>query len=208
LIVIAAETLTVAAVAIPEFWMGLILILLFHSVLGVAPAPIGRLDPLVEAPDGPSGLMLLDSLMAGNLDAFLSAATHLVLPAVALAFLAFPSIARITSASLRSVLNQDFVMACRANGDRGLQLYRKVVPVALPPVLTNIGIVVGYLIAGDFLLEKVFAWPGVGLYAVTAVQVGDYAAIQAIVLMVAFAYVAVFLLVDAINVIIDPRISR
>src|SRR6185437_210623 len=100
----------------------------------------------------------------------------------------------------------DFVLAARANGDAGAHLYlRRILPVALPPIVTSVGIVSGYLIAGDFLIEKVFAWPGVGLYAVNGLAVNDFNVIVGAVFFSVLVYVFVFVIVDVLNGVLDPR---
>jgi peptide/nickel transport system permease protein len=203
----AASLLSVAGAAIPEFWFGLILILVFYVYLGVAPEPVGRLsDTIMSPPSGPTGLYTVDGVLHWRWDVVESALAHLALPAIALGFLALPSVARVTRATMRTVLAEDFVVTARANGDRGLRLYLlRVLPVAAPPIVTAMGLLSGYLLAGDFLLEKIFGWPGVGLYTIDAVQNGDYAVVEAAVLLAALVYVLIFFLVDVVNTVIDPR---
>lgn len=198
--------LTAAGAAVPEFWLGIVFIALFYVYLGVAPAPVGRLAASVTAPNGPTGFYVLDGLLNWRWDVVGSALAHLVLPAVTLGIVATPPIARVTRATMKSVFGTDFVLAARANGDYGLHLYlRRVLPVALPPIITSAGIVSGYLIAGDFLIEKVFAWPGVGLYAVNGLAVNDFNVIVGAVFFSTIVYVFVFLVVDVLNGVLDPR---
>jgi peptide/nickel transport system permease protein len=198
--------LTAATAAIPEFWLGIVFIAIFYVDLGVAPAPVGRLSVNITPPSGPTGLYVLDGVLNWRWDVVGSALGHLVLPAFALAIVAIPPIARVTRATMKSVLGTEFVLAARANGDSGLRLYlRRILPVALPPIITSIGIVSGFLIAGDFLIEKVFAWPGVGLYAVNGLAVNDFNVIVGAVFFSTIVYVLIFLIVDILNGVLDPR---
>jgi ABC-type dipeptide/oligopeptide/nickel transport system permease component len=197
---------TVVGAALPEFWVGLVLIALLYAELGIVPAPFGRLGAETVPPPGVTGLYLVDALLTGELATFLDALAHVVVPASALAFVVLAPIARVTRATVRDVLAEDFVLAARANGDSGLRLLLgRVLPVASPPILTMLALVVGFLVAGGALVEKVFAWPGLGLYAVQAVRIGDFSALQGVVLVVALAYVLVFLLADVAGAILDPR---
>ena len=198
--------LTAATAAVPEFWLGIVLIAVFYVHFSVVPAPVGRLAATITPPDGPTGLYVVDGILHWRWDVVGSALAHLVLPACALAIVATPPIARVTRATMRSVFGTDFVLAARANGDSGLHLYlRRILPVALPPIVTSIGIVSGYLIAGDFLIEKVFGWPGVGLYAVNGLAVNDFNVIVGAVFFSTLVYVVVFVVVDVLNGILDPR---
>jgi peptide/nickel transport system permease protein len=198
--------LTAATAAIPEFWLGIVLIAIFYVHFGIAPAPVGRVAASVNPPSGPTGLHVVDGILHWQWDVVGSSLAHLVLPACTLAIIAVPPIARVTQATMRSVFGTDFVLAARANGDFGIRLYfRRILPVAMPPIVTSIGIVSGYLIAGDFLIEKVFAWPGVGLYAVNGLAVNDFNVIVGAVFFSTLVYVIIFVAVDLLNALLDPR---
>jgi peptide/nickel transport system permease protein len=129
------------------------------------------------------------------------------LPALTLGLIIAPMFARMTNAALTEVLSSDYIRYARATGVGRSVLYRYALRNSLPPVLTVMGIVVVYLLGGDVLIEKVFAWPGIGLYAVNAVTNDDYAALQGFVLLSAAFTMLVYLVVDLIHSLVDPRVA-
>ncbi len=189
------------------FFSGLLLVYVFYYRLGWAPAPLGRLDVFYSAPDEVTGFYLIDSLIAGDLDTFRAALTQLVLPAVTLGFFALAPIARITRAAMLAALSSDFVRTAKANG-----LSPRVVIVtyafrnAMLPVVTTLGMVFSFLLGANVLVEKVFAWPGIGSYAVEALIKSDFAPVQGFVLIMAILYIILNLLIDLLYGIIDPRV--
>ena len=194
-------------VAIPDFWLALILLLIFFVFLGWLPGPVGRLDLMAVPPDGPTGFYVIDSLIRGQWDTFRNAVSHLILPMIAMGFPAAAPILRLTRNATLSVLNSDYIAFGRAAGLRGAPLYMKyVLRNALPGAVTMAGLIAGYMIGGAVLVERVFSWPGVGLYAVNSLQTTDYPAIQGFVLLSAVTYMLVFLAVDLVQSVIDPRV--
>ena len=194
-------------VAIPDFWLALILLLVFFVFLGWLPGPVGRLDLMAVPPDGPTGFYVIDSLIRGQWDTFRNAVSHLILPMIAMGFPAAAPILRLTRNATLSVLNSDYIAFGRAAGLRGAPLYMKyVLRNALPGAVTMAGLIAGYMIGGAVLVERVFSWPGVGLYAVNSLQTTDYPAIQGFVLLSAVTYMLVFLAVDLVQSVIDPRV--
>lgn len=194
-------------VAVPDFWLALILLLVFFVFLGWLPGPVGRLDITAIPPDGPTGFYVLDSLIRGQWDTFRNALSHLILPMIAMGFPAAAPILRLTRNATLSVLNSDYIAFGRASGLRGAPLYMKyVLRNALPGAVTMAGLIAGYMIGGAVLVERVFSWPGVGLYAVNSLQNSDYPAIQGFVLLSAVTYMLVFLAVDLVQSVIDPRV--
>ena len=194
-------------VAIPDFWLALILLLIFFVFLGWLPGPVGRLDITAIPPDGPTGLYLIDSLLLGEWATFRNAVSHIILPMVAMGFPAVAPILRLTRNATLSVLNSDYIAFGKAAGLKGLPLYLKyVLRNALPGAVTMTGLIAGYMIGGAVLVERVFSWPGVGLYAINSLTTTDYPAIQAFVLLSAVTYMVVFLVVDLVQSMIDPRV--
>jgi len=196
-----------AGVSLPVFFTGLLLVYLFYFKLGWAPAPIGRLDAFSTAPPQITGFYLIDSLVTGNFDTFLTAAGQLILPALTLAVFSLAPIARMTRASMLAVLASDFVRTARASGltDRTVILtyaFRN----AMLPVVTTLGMVFSFLLGANVLVEKVFAWPGIGSYAVEALIASDFAPVQGFVLAMAVLYVVLNLAIDILYGIIDPRV--
>lgn len=198
---------TTAGVSLPVFFTGLLLVYVFYYLLGWAPAPLGRLDIFAFPPPQVTGFYLIDSLIAGEFETFRAAAAQLVLPALTLGIFSLAPIARMTRASMLAVLASDFVRTARASG---LSRRRVIVTYAfrnaMLPVVTTLGMVFSFLLGANVLVEKVFAWPGIGSYAVEALIAGDYAPIQGFVLTMAILYVALNLLIDLLYGVIDPRV--
>ncbi len=194
-------------VAIPDFWLGLILLLVFFVFLGWLPGPVGRLEIAATSPDGPTGLFVIDSLVTGDWATLRMAVKHLLMPMVAIGFPAIAPILRLTRNATLSVLNSDYIAFGRASGLKGASLYLKyVLRNALPGAVTMTGLIAGYMIGGAVLVERVFSWPGIGLYAYNSLTNTDYPAIQGFVLLSAVTYMVVFLVVDLVQSTIDPRV--
>ena len=196
-----------AGVSLPVFFTGLLLVYIFYFNLGWSPAPIGRLDAFATAPRDITGFYLIDSLLTGDIETFRSALGQLILPAFTLGIFSLAPIARMTRASMLAVLASDFVRTARASGlsDRKVILtyaFRN----AMLPVVTTLGMVFSFLLGANVLVEKVFAWPGSGSYAVEALLQSDFAPVQGFVLTMAVLYVALNLIIDMLYGVIDPRV--
>jgi ABC-type dipeptide/oligopeptide/nickel transport system permease component len=203
----ACRVVATAGVSLPVFFSGLLLVYVFYFVLGWAPAPLGRLDSFASPPPTVTGFYLIDSLVAGDLETFRAALAQILLPGATLAIFALAPIARITRASMLSALASEFVRTARAAGLSG----RRVVLTyafrnAMLPVVTTLGMVFSFLLGANVLVEKVFAWPGVGSYAVEALIASDYAPVQGFVLTMALLYVVLNLMIDLAYGAIDPRV--
>jgi peptide/nickel transport system permease protein len=202
-----ARVLTTAGVSLPTFFTGLLLIYVFYYVLGWAPAPLGRLDSVWAPPPRVSGLFTLDSLLAGDAALLGACLKQLVLPAVTMALFVMAPIARMTRASMLGALGSDFIRTARASGlTRGTVLYRYAFRNAMLPVVTTLGMVFSFMLGANVLVEKVFAWPGIGSYALDALVASDYAPVQGFVLTMASLYVLLNLLIDVLYGLIDPRV--
>ncbi|MDA0672934.1 MAG: ABC transporter permease [Cyanobacteria bacterium] len=198
--------LATAGVSLPTFFTGLFLVYVLYYKLGIAPAPLGRLDLLHSAPPQITGLYLIDSLLAGDLELFGVAAAQLFLPTVTLGLFALAPLARVTRASMLGMLSSDFIRTARASGFPPRQvLFGYAFRNAMLPVITTLGVVFSFLLGANILVEKVFAWPGIGSYAVEALVASDYAPIQGFILTMALLYVVLNLLIDLLYVVIDPR---
>jgi len=199
---------TTAGVSLPVFFTGLLLSFVFYFLLGWAPSPLGRIDPYVSAPATVTGFYLIDSLLAGNGEAFWSSLRQLILPAITLALFVMAPVARMTRASMLGVLSADFVRTARAMGlSRARVLYGYAFRNAFLPVLTTIGMVFSFMLGANVLVEKVFAWPGIGSFAIESLVASDYAPVQGFVLTMAILYVALNLIIDLLYLAIDPRVS-
>jgi dipeptide transport system permease protein len=202
----ACRVIATAGVSLPVFFTGLILIYVFYYHLGWAPPPLGRLDIFYSPPPQVTGFYLIDSLIAGDGEVFVAALKQLILPALTLAIFSLAPIARMTRASMLAVLSSDFVRTARASG---LAPFTVVITYAfrnaMLPVITTLGMVFSFLLGANVLVEKVFAWPGIGSFAVEALIASDFAPLQGFVLTMAVMYVALNLLIDILYGVIDPR---
>jgi dipeptide transport system permease protein len=203
----ACRIVSTAGVSLPVFFTGLILVYVFYYRLGWAPAPLGRLDVFFTEPPHVTGFYLIDSLIARDPETFMAALKQLMLPALTLAIFSLAPIARMTRASMLAVLSSDFVRTARASG---LSAYTVIITYAfrnaMLPVITTLGMVFSFLLGANVLVEKVFAWPGIGSYAVEALLASDFAPVQGFVLTMAVMYVAINLMIDVLYGVIDPRV--
>jgi dipeptide transport system permease protein len=198
---------TTAGVSLPVFFTGLVLVYVFYFKLGWSPAPLGRLDVFASAPPDVTGFYLIDSLLARNVETFQSVLNQLILPATTLAIFSLAPIARITRASMLAVLASDFVRTARASGlGPGTVIVTYAFRNAMLPVITTLSMVFSFLLGANVLVEKVFAWPGIGSYAVEALIASDFAPVQGFVLTMAVLYVLLNLLIDILYGVIDPRV--
>jgi ABC-type dipeptide/oligopeptide/nickel transport system permease component len=198
---------TTAGVSLPTFFTGLLLVYLFYYLAGIAPAPLGRLDVFASAPPQWSGFYLIDSLIAGDTETFRAALAQLILPAMTLAIFSLAPLARITRASMLATLGSEFVRTARAGGLAPSRIvYVYAFRNAVLPVITTLGMVFSFLLGANVLVEKVFAWPGVGSYAVEALIASDYAPVQGFALTMALLHVALNLAIDLLYWLVDPRV--
>lgn len=200
-----SRVFSILGVSMPVFWTGLLLLLLFYYKLGWLPGT-GRLSLFTPAPDRITGLLIIDSLLTLNFEAFKDALSHIILPAVVLGYSATASIARITRSSMLDVLRQDYIRTAKAKGiGKRLVIYRHALRNALIPVVTIIGLTFGGLLEGAVLTETIFGWPGLGRYIVNALLFLDYPAVMGGTLFVAVVYSLVNLVVDIVYAVLDPR---
>jgi ABC-type dipeptide/oligopeptide/nickel transport system permease component len=196
-----------AGVSLPVFFTGLLLVYVFYFKLGWSPAPLGRLDAFTTAPPQITGFYLLDSLLAHNLDTFRASLSQILLPGITVAIFSLAPITRMTRASMLAVLASDFVRTARASGlDSRTVIITYAFRNAMLPVVTTLGMVFSFLLGANVLVEKVFAWPGIGSYAVEALITSDFAPVQGFVLTMAILYVALNLIIDLLYGVIDPRV--
>jgi peptide/nickel transport system permease protein len=202
-----SRLLGVGGVAMPTFWTGLLVLYVFFYELGVAPPPLGRLSAGASAPAAITGLYTIDALLTANWAALRSSLAQLVLPALTLGFSVMAPLTRMVRATMLEVLESDYIKAAWAAGlPRRTIIYGDALRNCMIPVITLIGVVFGFLMAGNVVVEIVFAWPGIGNYAVTSLMSKDSGPIQSFVLFVAIVYVLVNLAVDLAYGLVDPRI--
>lgn len=200
--------LSIGGLAIAGFWLAIMLQLVFAMDLDLLPLR-GRIDVALGAPPRVTGFLLIDTLLAGRWDMFVSACRHLVLPAVTLALPGLATIARFTRSGVLETLQKDFVLYARAAGYGRVRLAAiYVLRNAITVTVTQIGLLFGALISGAVAVEAIFDWPGLGTYAVQAILSADYKALLAVTLVVGVVYAVVNVVVDVAQALIDPRVAE
>ena len=201
-----AMVVALVGVSMPIFWLGLMEQWIFSINLGWLPTS-GReevRDPVTAI----THFYLIDTLLQGRFDQFVASVKYLILPGVALATIPTAIIARMTRASMLEVMHSDFVRTARAKGQKmWIVIYKHALKNALIPVLTVIGLQTGLLLGGAILTETIFSWPGIGRYIYEAIGYRDYPVIQSGILIVAFLFVLINLIVDILYTVIDTRIK-
>ena len=194
---------TVSGLAIASFWLGIMLQLSASMWLGLTPlgSRIG-----VSAPRLITGLFVLDAALTLNGAALLSSLKHLLLPALTLSFASLATLARFTRSGVLDVIQKDFILYERAMGlPPRIVVCKYVLRNALISTVTQVGLLFGLLLAGAVVIEAVFDWPGLGLYAYQSIVLSDYQAILGVTLLSGFVYVTVNLAVDLVLTLVDPR---
>jgi ABC-type dipeptide/oligopeptide/nickel transport system permease component len=200
------RVLSVSGASMPTFWFGIIVLIFFWAGLGWF--PVGRSDTEVFASIAhPTGLYVLDAVLAGSLTALADALWHLVLPACVLGYTTTAIIARMMRSSLVEELGQDYVDAARAKGlPERLVIRRHARRNALMPTVTVIGLTIGILIEGTVVVEIIFLWPGLGRWVADAVLQGDQATTLAFTLFTCIIILVLNLIVDVIYAYLDRRV--
>ena len=201
-----ARVLSLFFVSFPSFWLAMIFQTWFGRDLGLFPIS-KRLPILVSPPESATGLFLIDSLIQLDIETFMVSLKHLFIPALVLSFGAFASITRITRASMVEALEKDFVRMERAIGiPYRVIIFKYVLRNALIATITVISLNFGWLMAGAILIETIFDWPGLGLYAVKASLSLDFQPIMGIAILYGVVFSVVNILTDIVYGILDPRI--
>ncbi len=198
--------LALVGISMPIFWSGVLMIILFSGVLHWLPSG-GRINPLL-APVGGTGLFLVDTLLSGDLEAFVDALRHIILPALALSLYSMAIITRMTRSSMLDALNEDYVRTARAKGLTPRRVHKHhALRNAMLPVTTVIGLQLGSLLGGAMLTETVFAWPGIGKFIVDSILKSDFPIVQGTVMLIGVIFVVINLVVDIVYAFLDPRIK-
>jgi len=192
--------------ALPDFWLALLIIFVLFHLLHIIPPPMGRFPLSLTPPSTITGFYTIDALITGNMAALRGAVGALVGPVLTLGLLYGGPIAKLTRQTMLDILQSDYIRFARACGvsDRAVATYafRSI----LPPVLTLIGWLYASLIGGAVLVETVFSWNGVGQYAVQSIVNKDYAPVQAFVLVAGIFSLSVYLVLDLLHMLVDPRV--
>lgn len=201
----------VAGVAIPAFMLAMILQMVFYGTLGWFPIQ-GRIgsEILIDSPfPRITGFYLIDTLLAGRREAFLSAVSHIVLPVLTLTIVTLASVTRITRNMMVEVLTEDYMQTVFAYGlPKRVIYYRYALKATLIPMLTVIGLTYGYLLGAAVVVEFIFDWPGLGGFLVFSIVQNDFPAVLGTTVFLATAYLTINLIVDLLYFVIDPRLRN
>jgi peptide/nickel transport system permease protein len=198
---------SITGLALPVFWLAIMVQFFFFAKLNWFPDG-QRLSSDVDPPRHITGLYTVDALVTGNWNTFTDAWWHLALPVAVLTYGSLAVVTRMVRGGMLEVLNQDYIRTARAKGlTSNTVIARHALKNALLPTVTQLGLQVGLLLSGAFLVEMVFSWPGIGRYAVDAIQRTDYNAIMATTLVIAVIFVLMNLVVDILYLFLDPRIE-
>ncbi|EIM26358.1 ABC transporter permease [Microvirga lotononidis] len=192
--------------SVPIFWFGIVGLVIFYAGLAWVGGP-GRVDVYYEGiVPSVTGMMLIDSLIAGEVEVFWNALSHIILPACILAYAAMAYITRMTRSFTLEQLSQDYVIAARA---KGVSPAGTVIGHVLPNIgvqlITVLAISYGNLLEGAVVTEVVFSWPGIGQYMTNALMIGDMNAILAATIIVGIIFMILNFLADVAYAVLDPR---
>jgi ABC-type dipeptide/oligopeptide/nickel transport system permease component len=205
----ASRLIATLGVSMPTFVTGLLLIYIFYFRIGIAPEPIGRIDPFLFEPDKVTGFLTLDALIARDGEVFWGALKQLALPATTMALFAMAPLTRMTRAAMIGTLNAEFIRTARASGlSRYTIIFTYAFRNAMLPVITTMGMTFSYMLGANVLVERVFSWPGIGAFAMDSIINLDYAPLQGFMLAMAAIFIMVNLTVDLATALIDPRASK
>ncbi|NIN66615.1 MAG: ABC transporter permease subunit [Anaerolineae bacterium] len=201
-----SRVVALSSISMPVFWLGMVLQLILGMKFHLLPIS-GRFDPRVPFPPNVTGMLLVDSLLAADLESFRIAVKHMALPAFCQALIGIALITRLLRADILEVMQRDFVTMARASGlPERVILAKYVLKNALIATVAMLGFLFGWQLGGSVMIETVFDWPGIGLYAVKSAMTLDFQPIMGITLFVGLLFTIVNLLVDISYGIIDPRI--
>ncbi len=204
----ATRIFVVSGIALPPFWFGLLLQLAFATWLGLLPTS-GRLSVFTEPPPPITGLLLVDSLLRGDFALFREALSHIILPAIVLSLPCLASILRVNRSEMVEALRMDYVTAARAHGVTPWRIVMvHALKNAMLPTLAIIGLRWGWMMSSTVLVETVFDWPGIGLYAVSSAIAGDFKPVMGVTLIVGLNFMIANLVVDLLYGVLDPRLRR
>ena len=201
-----ARVFSLLGVSIPIFWLGLVLIWVFAVQLHLLPSD-GRLAATTKYTQI-TGFVMIDAIIQGNSPLFFDALSHLTLPALALSTVPMAVTMRMTRSAMLEVLRADYIRTARSKGLRERVItIRHAFKNASLPVVTTIGLQVGFLLSGAILTETIFSWPGIGRWVFESILNRDYPIVQGMSLIIAVIFVVVNLIVDLVYGSLDPRIS-
>lgn len=206
----AARVISLLGAATPAFWLAILAQLFaFHFLVGFPIAGRVSMGVLMRHPlENVTGLLVLDSLIQGNIPVLLSALQHLILPVFTLTICFMAGITRLTRASMIHVMQQDYIRTAEAMGVGSIKvIYKYALRNALIPPLTFMGTLFGFLLGGVVLVEFIFSWPGIGRHTVDAIGAADFPVVMGVTLVSAVIFLSLNLIVDMLYVVINPAIE-
>lgn len=204
---VIGRVLAVLGSSMAPVWLGLLLIFGLYSTARLFPGPVGRLPIGMKPPEGPTGLIVLDGLLTGDPSVSLEALRYLALPAITLGLGASAAVLKMVRSAMIATDESGFVRTARAYGVPGRQiLWRDQLRNAMLQVLTAIGLVFGFLLGGNVIVERLFSWPGMGRVAYDALGSNDLELLQGYALVIGVMYIALNFVVDLLYGVVDPRI--
>ncbi|MBI3733118.1 MAG: ABC transporter permease [Chloroflexi bacterium] len=195
-----------SSISFPRFWLAIVLQLIFAMTLGWMPVG-GRFDVRQTLPRTVTGLLLVDSLLAGSLTDFLTAAKHIIMPAICQSLTVIAFTTRLLRSDVLETLQKDFVRMARSSGiPERVILFKYVLKNSMIATISTLGFLFGFALGGTVLIESVFDWPGIGLYALKSAVTLDFQPIMGITLFVGLLFSIVNLATDVVYGMVDPRI--
>lgn len=202
----ASRAITLSGIAMPLFWLGLLLQFVFSYRLGWLPFG-GRIGMMTTPPNNITGFYILDSIINGQWSILVNVIRHLILPAFTLSFFSLVRVTRITRSSMIEVLSADYINTAYAKGlTKTIVVYKHALRNAISSTLSVIGLTLAYTLGGSVVVEVVFGWPGIGRYAASALQTLDFPALMGFTLVISGAVVFVNFIIDLSYGFVDPRI--
>ncbi len=202
----AVRLFSLGAYCLPPFLMALVMQLVVFYWLRLLPSG-GRLSPFIQAPPRITGLLILDSILTGNVQSLASSLVHIFLPASALALLTFGLITRMMRSSMLEVLRQDYVRTARAKGlSERVVVFKHALRNGLISIVTVLALLFAWMLSGAIVIEYIFNWPGIGRYAVQSILALDLPAVMGTTLVFTLVVVLVNLVADIAYAALDPRI--
>jgi peptide/nickel transport system permease protein len=193
-------------ISVPSFWLAIVLQIVLAMHFNLLPVG-GMYDSRSDFPERKTGFLLIDTLLLGDFGAFLTTLHHLALPSIVLALGPIAFIMRVLRADVLETLNSDWVRMLRANGiSERVILFKYVLKNSLIATVSVIGFIIGYSLGGSVVIETVFDWPGIGLYAVSSAVSLDFQPIMGVTLMAGLFFLTINLITDLLYGVLDPRI--
>ena len=192
--------------SLADFWLALLLIFIFYVKIGVAPEPAGALSFTDVSPPSTTNFLILDSIIHGSFGTLLSYLKHLTLPVITLVFVYGGPILKMVISAMAEIQTSRYLENAQAMGLKTKTLRLMQFRNALPPVITIIGVIYGFLLGGAVLVERIFGLSGFGNYGIEAVLQADFQAVQGFLIVSAIFVMAIYFIVDVLQVAVDPRI--